>query len=246
MPAKTCQICGEDCSDRPRVRDGQGRYACKECLERKQRSRGTGRESGPPPATDDAALLAQLVADAPPPQAVPCPQCGGRIDTGNVICTNCGYNTSTGEAAKTRVLKAEKQPRQKAKQSADVSGVAVWQKRLLACILLYILGIFAVGAMSVVFARDLVNPDTGQIDQSLAWQGKFLVARIGLFAIFAGGLVCAVGIMRSMRLHIAAIIPLAFVLLIPCVGLVTLLVINGLATSQLKKAGYRVGLLGVK
>lgn len=32
-PAKTCIFCGQDCSARPRVKDAQGRYACKTCAE---------------------------------------------------------------------------------------------------------------------------------------------------------------------------------------------------------------------
>ena len=36
----------------------------------------------------------------------------------------------------------------------------------------------------------------------------------------------------------------AILLLIPCVGLIALLVLNSQATAELKKAGLRVGLLG--
>ncbi len=33
--AKTCVHCKQDCSNRPRVRDAQGQYACKDCLTKK-------------------------------------------------------------------------------------------------------------------------------------------------------------------------------------------------------------------
>ncbi len=39
-------------------------------------------------------------------------------------------------------------------------------------------------------------------------------------------------------------VAVAVLLLIPCVGLIALLVLNSQATSELKKAGLRVGLLG--
>lgn len=242
MPAKTCQICGEDCSDRPRVRDGQGRYACKECLERKQRSRGTGRESGPPPATDDAALLAQLVADAPPPQAVPCPQCGGRIDTGNVICTNCGYNTSTGEAVQTRVMKAEKQKRSRAPEKGDraaVYRVAYWQRFLINCLLLTILAYIG---LSVLAGISIFTPAASQQTIGIIAIG-IVIALVGISIGFIVGqlqLGSALGWPLIVRL---LLIP---VMLMGCLSLIFLLLINGMATSYLKKNGVRVGLLGAK
>lgn len=36
VPAKVCQICYQDCSRKPRTKDGQGRYYCEECLEQKK------------------------------------------------------------------------------------------------------------------------------------------------------------------------------------------------------------------
>ena len=39
---------------------------------------------------------------------------------------------------------------------------------------------------------------------------------------------------------------LGFLTLVPCVGLITLLVVNGKATTILKEAGLKVGLLGAK
>ncbi|MEM9082773.1 MAG: hypothetical protein AAGB34_04190 [Planctomycetota bacterium] len=31
MSEKICRLCGEDCSDRPRIKDAKGHYACKAC-----------------------------------------------------------------------------------------------------------------------------------------------------------------------------------------------------------------------
>jgi hypothetical protein len=39
LAAKTCFICGEDCSARPRQRDDAGRYACLACVQRKLKER---------------------------------------------------------------------------------------------------------------------------------------------------------------------------------------------------------------
>jgi uncharacterized membrane protein YhaH (DUF805 family) len=41
-PAKTCVICGEDCSTRPRTKNPEGQYACNACLEERRRERAAG------------------------------------------------------------------------------------------------------------------------------------------------------------------------------------------------------------
>lgn len=36
---KVCIVCGEDCSDRPRLRNSTGRYACRACIDAKRQAR---------------------------------------------------------------------------------------------------------------------------------------------------------------------------------------------------------------
>jgi len=49
---KLCVICGEDCSTRPRIKDKQGRYACRACYERRANEADAMEET----AVDEEAL----------------------------------------------------------------------------------------------------------------------------------------------------------------------------------------------
>lgn len=131
--AKICTICGQDCSNKPRSKDLQGRYTCKACLEGRRAAR---QASAPPipvakpsaaaaapaakpgaaprpapkpaaPADDDAAFMAQLLGNSPSPE--PCANCGHPMVPGSVLCTGCGLNTQTGETIKTKKVKAAKE-----------------------------------------------------------------------------------------------------------------------------------------
>ena len=47
-PVKVCIFCGQDCSSRPRLKDGRGRYACKACAEANLKGAApAGIEEGP-------------------------------------------------------------------------------------------------------------------------------------------------------------------------------------------------------
>jgi len=83
--AKICEICHRDCSDRPRTKDEQGRYFCRECAERaKQAHRlqqsgssdlGSTPPVAPPPpapeADDDFQINVDDIRTAPPPRPKP-------------------------------------------------------------------------------------------------------------------------------------------------------------------------------
>lgn len=47
-PAKICTVCGIDCSSKPRTKDPQGRYTCRECydrlLERRRQAKAAARQ----------------------------------------------------------------------------------------------------------------------------------------------------------------------------------------------------------
>ena len=77
--AKICIACGRDCADRPRVRDPQGRYVCRECVARGVvrvqegvpgaaagagvRAPGTG--PGPKPSRDDEPVTLDHALESP-------------------------------------------------------------------------------------------------------------------------------------------------------------------------------------
>jgi hypothetical protein len=135
--AKTCVHCGQDCARKPRTKDGQGRYMCRECVDRltakaapaaaapaRVGARASGAaaavsvkaapakaaaKSGGPTAGDDDAVMAALMADAPDP----CPGCTAPMTKGAVICSFCGHNLQTGEASQTRVLRMTKEKKEK-------------------------------------------------------------------------------------------------------------------------------------
>lgn len=76
---------------------------------------------------------------------------------------------------------------------------------------------------------------------------EVLIGRI-VVGLFALGVVLAgayFAVMMAKALHSTAVAVICgILLLVPCVGLLTLLVLNSQATSRLKQAGINVGLLG--
>lgn len=118
-PQKICAICGEDCSNRPRIKDPQGRYYCKACHEQAlaRRKAVSATPSGPsepsptpqPEEDEHLAILAELAEQvAPPPvQGTSCPSCGRTLEVGAVLCTNCGYQTTTGRHLEAKTIKAK-------------------------------------------------------------------------------------------------------------------------------------------
>lgn len=101
-PAKVCIKCGRDCAGRPRVRDPQGRYTCRECIDNPM-----PRSSPPlPPSSDEVDLGYALVEEqraATPtvPENATCMGCGILMAPGALMCTHCGFDTRTGMQAAT-------------------------------------------------------------------------------------------------------------------------------------------------
>jgi hypothetical protein len=123
-PAKVCIHCAEDCSTKARVKDSQGRYACKGCHEQALAKAAAAAAARPVtvarPATaasalgpdaialaDEAGFDPGLLQSALDGVATPqtCPACGSGMPTQAVMCTICGFNTRTGKAATVTVLK---------------------------------------------------------------------------------------------------------------------------------------------
>jgi hypothetical protein len=136
-PAKICYICHQDCSRKPRAKDGQGRYACEACLAQKKAEAAlrAGAEPAPGPERKPAAKrppTAPAAATRPPaappkedelpagfwdapsttPVAPPvikkqCDKCGAAMAPGAVVCMSCGFNTQNRSRVRTRVGKAQ-------------------------------------------------------------------------------------------------------------------------------------------
>jgi hypothetical protein len=109
-PRKICVLCGENVADRPRLKDAQGRYACRACIE-KRRPERAGKPAARTRGDDDPlAVLAALEASAHAGDAIAglremkaCPVCERIVGDDQVICLNCGADVTTGRKSKTRV-----------------------------------------------------------------------------------------------------------------------------------------------
>lgn len=115
VPAKVCVQCGQDCSNKPRTKDPQGRYTCKACfdtLAANARDKSVSAKAAVPtpellPAaepTDDVIMASLLKDSAPATLTETCPSCGSGLVAGSVVCTICGYNKQTGRTASAKDL----------------------------------------------------------------------------------------------------------------------------------------------
>jgi hypothetical protein len=111
---KICVLCNQDVSGKPRTKDKNGQYACRECLDARAARMPATEIAAPPPKrtapSDDDNLMASLVSDATKDQGDPCPQCGVVMKKDATLCTRCGYSAATGKMAHTRV---EASPRER-------------------------------------------------------------------------------------------------------------------------------------
>ena len=108
--------CARDCSGIPRVKDAQGRYACRACMEAQAGGKagaapavsaagGSGEEN---PLGDLAALAAaeRRAVGAVSAMTGVCPACRAPMDESAALCINCGADRHTGRARKVKVSKA--------------------------------------------------------------------------------------------------------------------------------------------
>jgi hypothetical protein len=144
-PAKICVACGQDCANKPRIKDARGRYFCQPCfqkLEQKQKAAAAppaamavatapkapaARPAPRAPAAPGADLLddlAKLAAAAPAAEVErTCPACSAPLAPNAVFCTGCGYNLQTGQRVGTQALKATKTHKPRSSSSVNVSGI---------------------------------------------------------------------------------------------------------------------------
>ena len=89
QPSKVCVVCGADCAGRPRVKDPRGRYFCKPCYETAVQNKKHAKEAAAAPSTPRG-----------------CPGCGRPLATNAVLCINCGFDLTTGQAVAGPVVAA--------------------------------------------------------------------------------------------------------------------------------------------
>ena len=104
----------------------------------------------------------------------------------------------------------------------DLRSVAKYQKGILVCILIYLIAVFGQFALPAEI-RPLVG------------LGVLFVGLAGTIFVF----------LLAMKVYSTALgVLLGILTLIPCIGLIVLLVVNGKATGILRQNGIKVGLLG--
>ncbi len=107
--AKICAVCGEDCSDRPRVKDKAGRYYCKPCEAKAAARSGFAAVAASAGTTATTMLAADGVDDIIPIEDAhvavekACPVCMLRISADAVVCVHCGYDERKGIQSSTLV-----------------------------------------------------------------------------------------------------------------------------------------------
>lgn len=107
-------------------------------------------------------------------------------------------------------------------QREDLRLVAQYQKGILVCILIYLVAVFSRFALPAPL-------------QDLLIIGVLLLGLVGTIFVF----------LLAMKIYGAAAgILLGLLTLIPCLGLLVLLIVNGRATATLRANNIKVGLLG--
>ncbi len=151
--SKICVVCGQDVAGKPRVKDAAGRYMCAGACQEKAAAAAKAaakpapapRAVTPPPKAPPVAkpagegsVLGDLISSSPMLNSAMCSECGNPMPGGAVICTRCGFNTQTGKALKTAVIKekAVKEPKAVAgkyhNKYGGQSGPGFWK-----CVLVY-------------------------------------------------------------------------------------------------------------
>jgi hypothetical protein len=118
-------------------------------------------------------------------------------------------------------------------QHRDVRAVAVYQKGILVCILVYLLTIL-VQLVAISAAPSPVSARLIALVAGLVSLGAGLAGMVFVFLLSTKVFGIVLGIL------------LGILTVVPCLGLLVLLIINGKATSVLRQNGHRVGLLGAR
>lgn len=162
---KTCTVCGIDVTGKPRTKDAQGRYICKDCFDKARATQSALKNPPPPPGAaqsgsaspaieDNSFLLGMGAKNAIAESGTkPCPECGRALTTDSVVCVGCGYNTATGKRMAVRVLKPEKAEDDGVKGKGRSSGKGT-NPHLIG---LAVLGLFTAGAVAGMLQPDVAT-----------------------------------------------------------------------------------------
>jgi hypothetical protein len=113
----------------------------------------------------------------------------------------------------------------------DLRSVAVYQKGMLVCILISLLGL---AFNTIALATQAAVPP------AVSMASRVMLPVVGLASAAFVGLL-------SIRVYNLALgVVLGLLSFFPCIGLFVLLVVNGKANCILRSNGYRVGLMGAE
>lgn len=123
-------------------------------------------------------------------------------------------------------------------KAKDVLAVARYQRYLILCILVYMASVGVQVAVTFGAMGAINNQQAAP-----AISGVMLAVSIGVLLAWLCGAVCV--LLLAMKVYQPVVGVLLCVLaLIPCVGLLILLLVNSRATKIIRDNGYSVGLLG--
>lgn len=162
MPDKICIICGRDCSTVARQRDAKGNYACRSCLDARDKARAVRKVVSSEDKPTGAAIPQSLMASAEPASGddenmsysilgdlpEPCPSCGAPLTRGVVVCMSCGYNAETGVKHNTEVHAAPRMPPARQDDDDEEEKDDVGEPRRM----IVIHGGWAAGVLAIVMA----------------------------------------------------------------------------------------------
>ena len=184
--------------------------------------------AGQEPAPNEFRLMDDLLASAP--SQSPASSAGAGPEPGRQPCPECGEMIVKG-AAKCRFCNAIFDPALKHLSSARLGGsnielkrIASYQRGVISCILVQILAYMAYGSLKA----------------NLALAG---VASLVVIIAVVSGVVYAV-LLATRVYSTGAGIAMGLLALVPCLGLVMLLIINQAATRKLTENGIKVGFFG--
>lgn len=156
----------------------------------------------------------------------PCPMCGEMIVASAAKCRFCG-----------EVFDSTLKKVRKGGKKGKLKSIASAQRNLLICIFLQIvtyIGLIVMGQIGQ--GSDDSRPVIGLVA---------LIALAVLLAAGVGGLIYTF-LLASKLYNTGLGILLAILTLVPCLGLLILVMVNQKATAMLQENGYEVGLLGAR
>ncbi len=174
--------------------------------------------AGPSPAAESAAESRR-----------PCPKCGEMILTTAAKCRFCG------EVFDSTLKKAKKSGGKK----AGLKKIAALQKYLLISILVFIVSYIALFAAAATMQPSPAGPPKPGGSTAVIVLLLFLVVMVASLVSWV------LSVLLANKMYGTGPAVLVFFLqFVPCVNLITLLVVNNKATNLLRDKGYTVGFLG--